>query len=86
MQRRAGKRALVDTEHAQIATDAQGNVVQVTTDLILSAIDLHRLHELSFREAPIVRSARAARCAMVLSEGLNPGQDYDGVRAEDPFA
>jgi len=34
-----------------VATYAQANVVQVTTELILAAIDLHRLHKLSFWDA-----------------------------------
>jgi predicted nucleic acid-binding protein len=70
----------------QVATYAQASVVQVTADLILSAIDLHRLRKLSFWDALILRSARAAGCAVVFSEDMNPGQDYDGVRVEDPFA
>jgi predicted nucleic acid-binding protein len=69
----------------QVATYAQANVVQVTTELILVAIDLHRLHKLSFRDALIVRSARAGGCGVVLSEGLTHGQRYEGVRVENPF-
>jgi len=75
-----------DLAQQQVATYAQASVVQVTTDLILSAIDLHRLRRLSFWDALILRSARAAGCAVVFSEDIQPGQDYDGVRVEDPFA
>ena len=68
-----------------VATYAQANVVQVTTGLILAAIDLHRLHKISFWDALIVRSARAAGCGVVFSEDLKHGQSYDGVRIENPF-
>ena len=69
-----------------VATYAQANVVQVTTDLILAAIDLHRLHRLSFWDALILRCARAGGCSVVLSEDMGHGQSYDGVRVENPFA
>jgi predicted nucleic acid-binding protein len=68
-----------------VATDAQANIVQVTTELILAAIDLHRLHRLSFRDALIVRSARAGGCSVVLSEDRTHGETYEGVRVESPF-
>lgn len=68
-----------------VATYAQANVVQVTTELILSAIDLHRLHRLSFWDALILRSARAGGCSVVVSEDMNHGQTYEGVRVENPF-
>jgi predicted nucleic acid-binding protein len=68
-----------------VAIYAQANVVQVNTELILSAIDMHRLHRLSFWDALIVRSARAGGCGLLLSEDLQHGQVYDGVRVENPF-
>lgn len=68
-----------------VATYAQANVVQVTTELILSAIDMHRLHRLSFWDALIVRSARAGGCGVVVTEDLHHGQTFDGVRVENPF-
>lgn len=60
-------------------------VVLIRPELILSAIDLHRLHSLSFRDALIIRSAAAAGCPRVLSEDLQHGQVIDGVRIENPF-
>ena len=69
-----------------VATYAQANVVQVTTELILAAIDLHRLHELTFWDALIVRSARSAGCSVVFSEDLKHRQSYEGVLIENPFS
>lgn len=60
-------------------------VVQVRVDLILGAIDLHRLHRLSFWDALIVKCAGAAGCERVLTEGLQHGVVLDGVRIENPF-
>lgn len=61
-------------------------IVQIDTTLVLSAIDASRRHKVSFWDALIVSAARAAGCSVVLSEDLNDGQDYDGVRIENPFA
>jgi len=68
-----------------VATYALANVVQVSIEQILAAIDLHRLHKLSFWDALIVRSARAGGCSLVFSEDMKQGQSYDGVLIENPF-
>jgi predicted nucleic acid-binding protein len=61
------------------------DVVLVRPELVLAAIDLHRLHSISFWDALILRSASAGNCARVLSEDLQHGQTLDGVRIENPF-
>lgn len=71
--------------HRQVATYAEANVVQVNVELILAAIELHRLHKISFWDALIVRAARTGGCSVLLSEDLKDGQDYDGLRVENPF-
>jgi predicted nucleic acid-binding protein len=38
-------------------------VVQVTKELILAAIDLHRLHQIPFWDALILRAARDGGCS-----------------------
>lgn len=75
-----------DIARRRVGELADTDVVQVTKELIVSAIDLHRLYQVSFWDALILRAARSGGCAMVLSEDLNDGQDYDGVRVENPFA
>lgn len=52
---------------------------------ILAAIDLHRLHTLSFWDALILRSAKQAGCSAVLSEDMQHGREIDGVRIVNPF-
>ena len=36
-------------------------------------------------DAAILEAARASRCEQLLSEELNDGQDYGGVRVVNPF-
>lgn len=62
------------------------NVVEIRLDQILGAIDLHRLHQLSFWDALVVRCASDAGCDRLLSEDLQHGRVFEGVRVENPFA
>jgi len=61
------------------------DVVQVTPDLVLSAIDLHLIHGLAFWDALIVKSAAAAGCRRLYSEDLQGDRVVDGVRIVNPF-
>jgi predicted nucleic acid-binding protein len=61
------------------------DVVRIEVDEILAAIDLHRLHTISFWDALIVRCAAAAGCARLLSEDLQHGRTIAGVKIQNPF-
>jgi predicted nucleic acid-binding protein len=50
------------------------------------ALELTGRFQISYYDALILAVARMAGCAVVYSEDLNDGQDYDGVRVENPFA
>ncbi|MBS2021664.1 MAG: PIN domain-containing protein [Deltaproteobacteria bacterium] len=76
----------VELARDAVHTYAQASVVQVTPDLILSAIDLHRLRPISFWDALVVRAANVANCAILLTEDLTDGEVFDGTRVQDPFA
>src|SRR5437879_1163702 len=52
---------------------------------ILAAIDLHRLHSLSFWDALVVRAAKQAGCSVLFSEDLQQQREIDGVRIVNPF-
>jgi len=52
---------------------------------ILAAIDLHRLHNLSFWDALIVRSAKQSGCTVLLSEDMQHTRDLDGLQIVNPF-
>lgn len=53
---------------------------------VLHAIDLHRLHGLSFWDGLIVRAARQARCTILYTEDLQHGRELDGLKIVNPFA
>lgn len=57
----------------------------ITTDLVRAAIATHQRFQISYWDAAIIEAARSLGCGVVLSEDLNDGQDYDGVRIENPF-
>lgn len=61
------------------------DVVVIRPEVILGAIDLHRLHMLSFWDALVIKSASVAGCGQLLSEDLNHGQKIDSVTIENPF-
>lgn len=61
------------------------DVVLLRPDIVVGAIDLHRLHRLSFWDALIVRAAAVAGCAQLFSEDLDHGRVIDGVTIENPF-
>ena len=61
-------------------------VVQVTTERILRAVDISAFHRLSFWDSLIISTAEAARCETLLTEDMNDGQIIEGVRIVNPFA
>lgn len=78
----------VAADLARRKTELFGRLQLVTTGLddVLAAIDLHRLHGLSFWDALIVRAALAAGCTRLLSEDLQAGRRFDGLEVVNPFA
>ncbi len=52
---------------------------------ILAAIDLHRLHNLSFWNALVVRSAKQSGCSVLLSEDMQHAREIDGLQIVNPF-
>lgn len=60
-------------------------VQDLTSAIMMAALDTRQRFQLSYWDAAIIEAARAADCAQVLSEDLNDGQDYGGVRVVNPF-
>lgn len=54
--------------------------------LVLAAIAARQRFGISYWDAAILEAARSQGCDVVLSEDLSHGQDYGGVRVENPFA
>jgi predicted nucleic acid-binding protein len=52
---------------------------------ILAAIDLHRLHSLSFWDALAIRSAKQSGCTVLFSEDMQHTRDLDGLQILNPF-
>jgi predicted nucleic acid-binding protein len=61
------------------------DVAVVQLEDILGAIDLHRLHQLNFWDALVIRSALRARCTVLFTEDLQHGRRLDGLEIVDPF-
>ena len=61
-------------------------VLEITTGVMLAALAACRRFNISYWDAAILEAARALGCAVILSEDLSDGQDYGGVRVENPFA
>jgi predicted nucleic acid-binding protein len=57
----------------------------LTADLVRAAIQLHQRFQLGYWDAAIVAAAKQLGCRTLYSEDLNDGQDYDGVRVDNPF-
>jgi predicted nucleic acid-binding protein len=60
-------------------------VAETTTTVMLAAMESRRRFGIAYWDAAIVEAARGLGCDVVLSEDLSDGQDFDGVRVEDPF-
>ena len=59
---------------------------ETTAQLVRAALATTDRYRLSYWDAAIVEAARLLGCAVVLSEDLADGQDFGGVRIENPFA
>ena len=60
-------------------------VVEVTVETMVAAMATMQRFGISYWDAAILEAARSLGCDTVLSEDLNAGQDYGGVRVENPF-
>jgi predicted nucleic acid-binding protein len=60
-------------------------VLATTVDLVLAAMVTRQRFGISYWDAAILEAARSLGCEVVLSEDLSDGQDYAGVRVENPF-
>ena len=60
-------------------------IQDVTSVIMMAALDARQRFQLSYWDAAIIEASRVIGCAEVLSEDLNDGQDYAGVRVTNPF-
>ena len=83
-----GGNPIADADLADRAVREAANysIVQIDVPLVLAGIETARRFRISFWDALIVRAAHQAVCDVLLTEDLNDGQVFDGVRIENPFA
>jgi predicted nucleic acid-binding protein len=75
--------------HVQAATIVDSfrrfPIQETTLNTVLLALSTRQRFDISYWDAAIIEAARALGCEIVLSENLSDGQDYAGVRVENPF-
>ncbi len=57
----------------------------ITTGIVQAALATRERFGISYWDAAILEAARSLGCDTVLSEDLSDGQDYAGLRVENPF-
>ena len=57
----------------------------LTPRIMRAAFETRDRFRISYWDAAIIEAARSLGCDVVLSEDLSDGQDYAGVRVENPF-
>jgi predicted nucleic acid-binding protein len=60
-------------------------VQDITSGIMIAALAARQRFQLSYWDAAIIEAARVMGCTELLSEDLNDGQDYAGVRVTNPF-
>ena len=61
-------------------------VQDLTTGVMDAALATRARFGISYWDAAIIEAGRALGCQVILSEDLDPGTDFDGVRIENPFS
>lgn len=74
-----------DQAAALVESFLRFTVAETTVEVMRAALAAHRRWQISYWDAAILEAARSLRCEVVLSEDLADGQDYGGVRVENPF-
>jgi predicted nucleic acid-binding protein len=60
--------------------------VQNMTEVVMtSAFATRARFAISYWDAAIIEAGRALGCSVILSEDLDPGTDFNGMRVENPF-
>ena len=61
-------------------------VIPQSAALAVRAVEIREIYDLSFWDAAIVAAAEAGQCSRILTEDLNAGQLYCGIRLVNPLA
>jgi predicted nucleic acid-binding protein len=84
---RASRSDAITHEQATALIEAWGRfpVQDTTVDVMAAALATRRRFGISYWDAAIIEAGRSLGCRVVLSEDLDTGTDYDGIRVENPF-
>jgi len=74
-----------DQAVALITSWERFKVQEVTLQVLQAAFRTKKRFRVSYWDAAIIEAARAVGSNLIYSEDLNDGQDFDGVRVENPF-
>jgi len=79
--------ATVRTRDVVAVLDSLSPIRVVTPDLpmVQRAVEARSKYGIHFYDGMIVAAAERAGCVRILTEDLNSGQTYFGVKAENPF-
>lgn len=80
-------RLAIDADHCDrmVAALLKRPVVATDVELFEEARRLCRRYQLRYWDAAILAAARRLGAGILYSEDLSDGQDYDGVKAVNPF-
>ena len=60
-------------------------VVRQSPDIVTRGVELKVLYKINYWDACIIAAAEISKCNVLLSEDLNPGQFYSGIKTINPF-
>jgi predicted nucleic acid-binding protein len=60
-------------------------ICSISRELVMEAAGLRQRFQISYWDAAIIVAAKHMGCAVVYSEDLHPGQNYNGVMIVNPF-
>jgi predicted nucleic acid-binding protein len=62
------------------------SIVKPEPETVQRAVQAHEQYGVQFYDGMIIAAAERAGCKKIWSEDLNAGQEYFGVKVENPFA
>jgi len=74
-----------DAATALLTTLSRFPILDITQPLVLAAIATSVRWRVNYWDAAIIEAARASGCDALLTEDLQHGQDFAGVRVVNPF-
>jgi predicted nucleic acid-binding protein len=81
------KKGLAVSRSAEVARGyLSWRVIDNSRHLFQQALTVQEAWKISFWDAQIIAAAQRAGASTLLSEDFNSGQDYGGVRVENPLA